>query len=348
MKEPQALTEYSGITVSQNMTLSEMATTFYKSNFFKDAQSASQAAVKIIAGQELGLTAIESMKGIHVYDGNIELHVTTMKALIKRSGIYRTYAEEGWITATGAKMRFDEKIDGKWSPCEGSGIVEFTSDDAKRAGLLTKNPWQKYPEDMFYARCLSRGFRRFCPELTGGPVYMSGEIDEERSPLETPIEFVETEPNLEPDPSPVVESPEEPANEPTVDDADSGTTDTEEAEVGDEKSKSADLSEQEPPPKDAHPFGRFCKKTELIKAQLYEMDGDMDRYYRVLNANGLENKGQVPKGDTELMRTVVLDLQDAIKEAQMDKINIVVEELDGEVVTEAAGLLWGKEYPKTF
>ena len=60
------------------------------------------------------------------------------------------------------------------SPESGKPI---TMEDAKRAGLLGKTSWQRYPEDMLFARALSRGARRFCPDALGGAIYTPEELE---------------------------------------------------------------------------------------------------------------------------------------------------------------------------
>ena len=42
---------------------------FYKSGFFSDVKSASQAIVKMLAGAELGFGPIASMSGVYVQNG---------------------------------------------------------------------------------------------------------------------------------------------------------------------------------------------------------------------------------------------------------------------------------------
>ena len=55
------------------------------------------------------------------------------------------------------------------------GEVEFTVEDAKRAGLTGKDNWRKYPSDMLWARMISRAKRRVAPDVCMG-AYVEGEI----------------------------------------------------------------------------------------------------------------------------------------------------------------------------
>jgi hypothetical protein len=57
------------------------------------------------------------------------------------------------------------------------GVSRFTIAEAKRANLTNKSVWQHYPEDLLFARALTRGIRRFAPEtLAGFPAYTAEEM----------------------------------------------------------------------------------------------------------------------------------------------------------------------------
>ena len=311
-----------GIQIKQEMTLKEAAQTMASSGFFKDAKGVAQAAVKLIIGQELGLSIVASMKGIHVFEGNIELATTTMATLIKRSEIYRVKIIKA--DDEGCELLFEEKGDyipnsGKnpeWQPC--GPAATFTVEEATKAGLMNKDNWKKYPGDMCYSRALSRGFRRYCPELAGGPVYVEGETSDPSEPMETTVEVIESEGNVSlasPDPSQALEvTPEAPNAAP---------------EAQAEASEGENAPEAQEPAE--HPYTRFCAKCQLLKERIEELDGETARYYQVFGTHGFENKGQVPKGQTKAMREIVLDLMSAIEEAQAEKEVQAAEALDGEV-----------------
>lgn len=46
--------------------------------------------------------------------------------------------------------------------------IEYRIEEAAHAGLLSKDNWIKYPQDMLFYKCLARARKRFCPELLGG------------------------------------------------------------------------------------------------------------------------------------------------------------------------------------
>lgn len=102
-------------------------------------------------------------------------------------------------TAIRCRIRFYERIDGKW---EDVGVEEFTIEMAKRAGLLVNDTWRKYPEALLYCRCLAAGSRARCPDaLAGGAAHCIEELapelsyDEDGRPV---IEAEWEEPELPP------------------------------------------------------------------------------------------------------------------------------------------------------
>jgi len=95
-----------------------------------------------------------------------------------------------------------------------------------------------------------------------------------------------------------------------------------------EGSEGDNVQEDEEPAE--HPYTRFCAKCLLLKLRIEELDGETARYYQVFGTHGFENKGQVPKGQTKVMREIVLDLMKAVEEAQAEKATLAAETLDGE------------------
>ena len=158
-------------TTNQDMTLAEvsdLAAHFARSGFFKDACDASKAIVKIVAGRELGVGPLTAMTGIHIVEGKPVLSAGLIGALVLRSGRY-TYRV---VESTDAECRIAWERDGREI-----GESAFTLEDAKRAGVAGKQNWSRYPSDMLFARALTRGARRFCPDVFLGSVYVADELD---------------------------------------------------------------------------------------------------------------------------------------------------------------------------
>jgi hypothetical protein len=164
-----------------------------ESGYFQDAQSAAQAAVKVLAGQELGLGPVASMTGVHIIQGKPSVGSQLLAALVKGSRKYDYRIREH--TSELCRIEFFEL--GK-----SVGFSDFTMEDAKLAGTAQKDNWRKTPRNMLFARALSNGVRFYCPDLTGGaPVYVpeeGTEVDPETGALVSLGEEAAT-----PEPTPV-------------------------------------------------------------------------------------------------------------------------------------------------
>lgn len=145
------------------------ASVFHSSKYFKTDQ-VSQAIVKVMAGAELGIPPFAAMNGIHIINGKPGLSAMLMGSLVKSSAKYNY--KVGKNDKTEAVVHWFE--DG-----ESVGSSSFTWEEAIQAGLTGKDVWKKYPSDMVFARALTRGVRRFCPDLlAGSPAYTPEELED--------------------------------------------------------------------------------------------------------------------------------------------------------------------------
>jgi hypothetical protein len=143
-----------------------IAKVFVESGFFKDAPSIAQAAVKIMAGRELGFGPFASMSGIHVIKGKAEPGANLLANMVKRSGRYDYRVKR--IDATACEIEFYEQ-----GRCV--GLSTFTIEDARKAE--TQNIG-KFPRNMLFARALSNGVKWYCPDVANGiAVYSQGELE---------------------------------------------------------------------------------------------------------------------------------------------------------------------------
>ena len=147
------------------------------SQMFKDTKTKAQAIVKMLAGRDMGIPPLASLRGIHVFEGKVEIGAGLLAAQIKRSGRY----DYRVVKSTNSECVIDWLEDGI-----GVGQTSYTTDDARLAGLIGKQNWQKNPSDMLFARCLTRGQRRFCPDVALGSVYAEGEIERDEDDQEKP------------------------------------------------------------------------------------------------------------------------------------------------------------------
>jgi hypothetical protein len=186
--------ESKALALQEHMQLGDV---FYKSGLFADLKSAAQAIVKIQAGAELGIPPFAAMSGISIIQGKPALGASLIAGLIKSSHKY-DYRVTRHDT-TGCTIEFYE---GETKLGESS----FTAEDAKRAGLLGKDIWNKYPRNMMFSRAMSNGARWYTPDLFTGPIYTPEELD--GTALEADYRVVEEPaskaeaPKAEPTPAP--------------------------------------------------------------------------------------------------------------------------------------------------
>lgn len=175
--------------------MKKLASLMAESKLFTDTQSMAQCFVKVLAGKELGIPAFASMTGIHIIKGKPVISANLMATLIKGSGKYRY--KKLLHDADKCEIEFFELIQGKW---ESLGVTSFTMLDAQTAGLGSNSNWQKFPKNMLFARCISNGFREFCPDLAlGAPVYSFDELGAEVNENGDAINVEVVKPRTEPD-----------------------------------------------------------------------------------------------------------------------------------------------------
>lgn len=173
----------------------ELGKVLAQSGYFKDARDASQAIVKVLFGREIGIGPVSAMMGIHIIEGKPAPSANLIAARIKSSGRYDYRVREH--SAEVCRIEFVERATN--GQRESLGIIEWSMEDARRAGLGGRGPWKSYPRAMLFARAVSEGARVHCPELFGGaPVYtpeeLGAEVDGEGNVVEAEVEEVEAQP----------------------------------------------------------------------------------------------------------------------------------------------------------
>lgn len=145
-----------------------LATQLVKSGVLGRSVQRPEAAFAIIlAGRELGLTAMQSLRSCHVIEGKVVLSSDLMVALVKRSPVCKAFK---LVESTNTKATYVADRVG-----EGETRMSFTMEDAKLAGVAGKNNWKTYPAAMLRARCIAALARVVFPDLLLG-VYESDEI----------------------------------------------------------------------------------------------------------------------------------------------------------------------------
>ena len=144
-----------------------------------------EAAMLIITGQELGLSPMQSMRGIYVVSGKPVLSADLMVAVVRRSGLC-----ESWRTVESTPDRCTITTRRKGESSDSSRT--WTAADAKRAGLITgRGTWAAYPATMLRHRCAADLAREVYPDVLMG-LYDPEELGGEPELLgETPAPVVQ-------------------------------------------------------------------------------------------------------------------------------------------------------------
>jgi hypothetical protein len=161
----------------------EIAKIFADSGAFEDSKQAAKAAVKIIAGAELGFTPIVSMANIHFFKGKAVLSANAMASLIKDSGKYeyKILQHDETICEIAFYQWINNELKSLGTP------VRYTIEEARHAGLSGKDNWKYYPKDMLFAACIRQGMRRYCADLLRNVAGVPSEQDAADEALPIPV-----------------------------------------------------------------------------------------------------------------------------------------------------------------
>lgn len=165
-----------------------LAEAIFQSGFFKHIGGAQAILTILLMAEELKIGPMEAlMGGINVISGKAEVSPRLMNKLIRQAGHKILTVEHNNVSCLLKGVRADNGQE---------EIAAFTIDDAKRAGIYRMGgPWEKYPMDMLFARCISRLARRLFPDVIS-TAYVQGELDEEDSKDEIPEEEQKPAPAL--------------------------------------------------------------------------------------------------------------------------------------------------------
>ena len=165
------------------MSIDQTAEMFVRSGMFPDLKSVESAATLLIIGRGFGISDYDSVTGLYLRQGKVNMHANVMAAAIKASGKYDYEVTEN--TDQQCSIQFFRVDSAGRNPI---GNHSFSMAQAQRANLTKNFTWKQYPEAMLFARCISAGYRAHCPDALGAaPVYVEqhGEMEVE-GPAETP------------------------------------------------------------------------------------------------------------------------------------------------------------------
>jgi hypothetical protein len=122
-----------------------------------------------IVGRELGIGPFTAIYEIYMVNGQASMSGKMMLALVWRAGHKITAV----IEETGSTVQCWRRFDGV---LEHVGDVEFTIEDAARAGLLDKGTYEQYPKTMLTWRAVSMACRIYFPDVILGVGYVPEEV----------------------------------------------------------------------------------------------------------------------------------------------------------------------------
>lgn len=134
----------------------DQARVLHQSKFFPKSIKSEEGALAImLAGRELGLGAMESLRSIYIVDGQTTISSGLMGAMIWQAGHAYNIDES---TDAVCQITFTRNNGQTYTH-------RFTHEDAVKAKLAHKDNWQKYEKAMLFNRCMSAGGRAFMPDV---------------------------------------------------------------------------------------------------------------------------------------------------------------------------------------
>lgn len=147
-----------------------------ESGFFA-VKNPAEALVILMTGRELGLTAMQSLRGIYIVKGRPMVSADAMVACVMADPRCELWQP---VESTDQRSVIRTKRRGMAEPVTGT----FTMDDAKAAQLTGSDMYRKYPRVMLRHRCAAELVREVYPDIILG-IFCEGEI-----PGEDPRGFV--------------------------------------------------------------------------------------------------------------------------------------------------------------
>lgn len=140
----------------------DLAKTFVRSGLMPRSLGTPEAVfVAIATGRELGLSALQAVRSIHVIEGKPALSSTLIVALCKRSPECRYFR---LVESTDDVATYETHRAGEPGPTR----LSFTMAQARAAGVAGKDNWRKFPAAMLRARCETALARAVYPDLVMG------------------------------------------------------------------------------------------------------------------------------------------------------------------------------------
>ena len=130
-------------------------------------KSEGEIVAALLAGAELGIPPMASLRNIHLIDGKVGLDAGLQLGLLLRAGV-----RPQWVESSDKRAVLRLTRPG-FAPHE----QVYTIEDAKAAGLAGKQNWQRHPKAMLRARCVSAAVKAYAADVVTG-VYTPEELED--------------------------------------------------------------------------------------------------------------------------------------------------------------------------
>jgi len=149
-----------------------LATSLARSNMLPIALRGKPADVLVvlITGHELGLSPMQSIRGMHVIEGKAVMAAEMMAGLVRSRP--RTCRYLMLVESTDALATYETHREGDPRAVQ----LSYTIEQATKAGLVARDNWKKHPAAMLRARCLTAICRAVYSDLVNG-VYDPEELE---------------------------------------------------------------------------------------------------------------------------------------------------------------------------
>ena len=173
LSQPETQTKFEPENMGQ---LLELSSILAKSSLIPSAlrDKPADVAVTLMTGRELGLSPMQSLRGISVIEGKGALNADLLVGLVLSRPSICIYFR--LVESDDTKATYETHRKGLPTPTS----MTFTIEQAKKANLLGKKNWISWPAAMLRARCSAHLARAVYQDLVAG-IYTDDEADEIRA-----------------------------------------------------------------------------------------------------------------------------------------------------------------------
>jgi hypothetical protein len=132
----------------------------------KDIKTPEAALFVILAGRDLGLSPVQSLRSIRPIQGKIECSADLQLALFHRDGGKSRFIR---LDENGAEL----ELHAPW--LSAPHVSKFGVPEAKAAHLMSNSNYAKYPKAMFRSRAITQGLKDI-GYMLGSSLYAPGEV----------------------------------------------------------------------------------------------------------------------------------------------------------------------------